>query len=459
MISKITTKNLPHNPGISGWNAILPDDKPAQPLNKDMTADWLVIGGGFAGLSAARRLSQLTPSTKGIKDTKGTKIAVLEAGRIGEGPAGRNSGFMIDLPHVLSSKDYAGDNNEDQLQIAMNRRAIDFALDAADEYGLDAETISQTGKVNGAATTKGVAHNLTYADHLQNLGETCEILDAQQMQELSGSDYYHQGLFTPGTTMLHPAAYVRGLRDGLQNKVDIFENSPVISLNRIGPDWQVKTPDGSITAPQIIMAVNGHAQSFGFFKRRLMHIFLYASMTRVLNTEDVRKLGGTPRWGITPSDPVGSTIRRISGRSGDRIIVRNQASFVSSMEVPDHVATAKRTHHERSFADRFAHMGNIDMEYSWGGKLCLSLNDVPAFGPIEDGITAACCQNGLGTARGTLSGIVAADLVTGNLQDNHQSLERMLSYPQPKKLPMEPLATIGATLTIKYREWRAGKEV
>jgi hypothetical protein len=54
---------------------------------------------------------------------------------------------------------------------------------------------------------------------------------------------------------------------------------------------------------------------------------------------------------------------------------------------------------------------------------------------------------------------VAADLVTGNLQDNHQSLERMLSYPEPRKLPIEPFATIGANLTIKYREWRAGKEV
>ncbi|MBT6123278.1 MAG: FAD-binding oxidoreductase, partial [Candidatus Puniceispirillum sp.] len=210
---------------------------------------------------------------------------------------------------------------------------------------------------------------------------------------------------------------------------------------------------------QIILAVNGHAQSFGFFKRRLMHIFLYASMTRALHTEETRKLGGNPRWGITPSDPVGSTIRRISGQSGDRIIVRNQASFVSSMQVPDRVAIAKRTHHERSFAARFEHMSGIEMEHSWGGKLCLSLNDVPAFGAIEDGITAACCQNGLGTARGTLSGIVAADLVTGNLYDNHQSLERMLSYPEPKKLPIEPFATIGATLTIKYREWRAGKEV
>ncbi|MGB2016372.1 MAG: NAD(P)/FAD-dependent oxidoreductase [Candidatus Puniceispirillum sp.] len=450
MTSHIKTKNLPHNPGVTGWNAILPQDKPAQALDKNMLADWLIIGGGFAGLSAARRLSQLCP---------GSKIAVLEAGRIGDGPAGRNSGFMIDLPHVLSSEDYAGDSSEDRLQIQMNRRAIAFALDAADEYGLDSEIVSQTGKVNGAATTKGVAHNLAYAGHLENLGEACEILDAKQMQKLCGSDYYHQGLYTPGTTMLHPAAYVRGLRNGLQNKVSIFENSPVTSLTRTGADWQAKTPTGTITTPHIIMAVNGHAQSFGFFKRRFMHIFLYASMTRALNTDEVQRLGGMPRWGITPSDPLGSTIRRISGRSGDRIIVRNQASFVSSMEVPDHVAIAKRKHHDRSFTARFANIGNIDMEYSWGGKLCLSLNDVPAFGAIEDGITAACCQNGLGTARGTLSGIVAADLVTGNLQDNQQSLQRMLSYPEPKKLPIEPFATIGATLTIKYREWRAGKEV
>lgn len=447
---EIITKNLPHNPGVTGWNAILPKDRSPHILNENLHADWLIIGGGFAGLSAARRLSQLAPNTR---------IVVLEAGRIGDGPAGRNSGFMIDLPHVLSSKDYAGDSSEDLLQITMNRRAIDFALDAAQEYGFDFEIISQSGKVNGAATSKGAAHNLAYAEHLENLGETYEILDAQQMQELCGSDYYHQGLFTPGTTMLHPAAYVRGLRDGLQNKVGIYENSPVTSLIRSGPDWQAKTPSGTITTPQIIMAVNGHAQSFGFFKRRLMHIFLYASMTRALSVEDAQKLGGSPRWGITPSDPVGSTIRRISGRSGDRIIVRNQASFVSSMEVPDHVAKAKRRHHEHSFGARFEKMSGIEMEYSWGGKLCLSLNDVPAFGPIEDGITAACCQNGLGTARGTLSGIVAADLVTGNLQDNHQSLERMLSYPKPQKLPLEPFATIGANLTIKYREWRAGKEV
>ena len=63
-------------------------------------ADWLIIGGGFAGLFAARRLTQLAGRDE--------RILLLEAGRIGDGPAGRNSGFMIDLPHVLFGVDYAG---------------------------------------------------------------------------------------------------------------------------------------------------------------------------------------------------------------------------------------------------------------------------------------------------------------------------------------------------------------
>ena len=92
-----TTRNLPKNPGPASWNRLLPPPAAAKRLEEAVSADWLIIGGGFAGLSAARRLAQIA----GGKD----RIVLLEAGRIGEGPAGRNSGFMIDLPHVLSSED------------------------------------------------------------------------------------------------------------------------------------------------------------------------------------------------------------------------------------------------------------------------------------------------------------------------------------------------------------------
>ena len=47
---------LPRDPGPAGWNRLLPEPEPAMPLNNKITADWLVIGAGFAGLAAAHRL-------------------------------------------------------------------------------------------------------------------------------------------------------------------------------------------------------------------------------------------------------------------------------------------------------------------------------------------------------------------------------------------------------------------
>ena len=113
---------LPKDPGPAAWNDILPTVPAPQTLDEDITADWLVIGAGFAGLSATRRLAQLHPEAR---------IVLLEARRIGEGPAGRNSGFMIDLPHDLSSSDYGGEADQDRTQIALNRTGIDFAADMA----------------------------------------------------------------------------------------------------------------------------------------------------------------------------------------------------------------------------------------------------------------------------------------------------------------------------------------
>ena len=84
----------PVDPGPAAWNMLLPSAPARAALAESTTADWLVIGAGFAGLSAARRLAELHPADR---------IVVLEASRIAEGPSGRNSGFMIDVPHDLST--------------------------------------------------------------------------------------------------------------------------------------------------------------------------------------------------------------------------------------------------------------------------------------------------------------------------------------------------------------------
>ena len=203
-------------------------------------------------------------------------------------------------------------------------------------------------------------------------------------------------------------------------------------------------PEGHVTARVVILAVNGHAESFGFFKRRLMHVFTYASMTRALAAVEINRFGGERRWGVLPADPMGSTIRRIAGAGGDRIVVRSRFTYDPTMEISERRLERIARDHDRSFRARFPMLGDIGMAYRWGGRLCLSRNGVPAFGEVGDKVFVACCQNGLGTTKGTLFGMLAAELATGT--ENHM-IAAMGSFDPPARLPPR---TAGQTL-CQYR--------
>ena len=134
-------RRLPAHLGPAAWNCILGEQPKPRQLDEDQSADFAVVGAGFAGLAAARRLTQLAP---------GSRILMLDAGRIAEGASGRNSGFMIDLPHELTSDDYAGSGDDREL-IALNRQAQTFAAGAVEDYEIKSDYFDACGRVNGAA--------------------------------------------------------------------------------------------------------------------------------------------------------------------------------------------------------------------------------------------------------------------------------------------------------------------
>ena len=440
-------RHLPRQLGPAAWNAILPPRAAGPALEGAQVADVVIVGAGFAGLSAARRLCQLDP---------GARVIVLEAGQVAEGAAGRNSGFMIDLPHDLQSEDYAG-AGDDRAQIALNRLSISFARETVEEYGISADFFDPAGKINGAASAAAEAHNASYARHLATLGERCEILDAQQMRALTGSAHYRSGLYAPGTVMLQPAGYIRGLAAGLRRDgVLLYENSPVTALARSGPDWRVDTAQGHVTAPRVILSVNGHLESFGFATGRLLQLFLYAVMTPELDAEALARLGGAPRWGITPSDPMGTTVRRIdSGQGGNRLILRTCATLRSDTRPrATDLARAARVM-QAKFDSRFPQLAGIKMQHAWAGHLCLSLNGVAVTGELEPGLFSACVQNGLGTTRGTLTGIAAAEMACGQAS---AVTRHFAAEPAPRKLPPQPFRDIGANAALRWKERRAAAE-
>ncbi|NNK15526.1 MAG: FAD-binding oxidoreductase, partial [Sulfitobacter sp.] len=299
--------------------------------------------------------------------------------------------------------------------------------------------------------------NRSYAAHLRDLSEPSEMLDAQAMQEMTGSTHYRSGLYTPGTLMLQPAGYVQGFAHGLRRAgVRIAEQSPVVRFEKTGRDWKVTTPAAQITAPRLILATNGHLESFGIARGKLIQLFLYASMTPELRPEVLSVLGGADRWGITPSDPMGTTMRRIEGaQGGNRIITRTCATVHPDMQATPRAMRRAANLHKRKFAERFPKLSGMDMEYAWAGHLCLTLNGVSVTSEVADGVVAACVQNGLGTARGTLTGIAAAEITVGKTSDITAYFK---AEAAPKPLPPQPFATWGANAYLRWKEHRAGAE-
>ncbi|MEM7280459.1 MAG: FAD-dependent oxidoreductase, partial [Pseudomonadota bacterium] len=136
-----TPKDIPG----SGWYEILPNPEEPTTLNAHVSTDWLIIGAGFAGLSAAKRLLDLDPNAE---------VTLIDAQAIGFGASGRNSGFMIDLPHELQSHDYgAGAHRKEEIR--QNRLAIEFAADVAEEFHLK-DSFQPVGKFHGASDAAGL---------------------------------------------------------------------------------------------------------------------------------------------------------------------------------------------------------------------------------------------------------------------------------------------------------------
>ena len=92
---------LPKNDNSCDWIKQLPPRQSRPYLSSEQHADWVVFGGGYTGLSAARQLSILHPQSC---------IILLEGQNAGEGSSARNSRFLVDS--ILNEGHFSASNLE-----------------------------------------------------------------------------------------------------------------------------------------------------------------------------------------------------------------------------------------------------------------------------------------------------------------------------------------------------------
>jgi glycine/D-amino acid oxidase-like deaminating enzyme len=425
---------FPVNDQSNGWANALPPRNARPPVTQDIRADWLVIGAGYAGIAAARRLAQNDPNAK---------IVLVDACAVGDGASARNSGFVIDLPHNVGADLHDAEAQFRALRLA---RAATHELDTlVKTHWIDCQW-SKQGQLLAARSPQGEAVLDGFTQGLDTIGETYTDMSADQVATRIGSKYYRRAIHTPGTILMQPAALVRGLANALPNTVDLYENCPITGID-YGDIITAQTKRGSIRADGVILAVNGFAPDFGHYKNKLFFIHAFASMTRKLTDAEHADLGAPENWGLVPAMAFGGpTIRYTMDR---RLTMRSFWAHSHSGQVTKTAYNKACALQNRQIKDRFPQLPTDLITDTWMGVITLSQNFAPGFGQHSANVFTAVCQNGVGVTKGTISGLLAADLATG--QDN-PLLTDMLALGQPTRLPPRPFLDLGVRAKIKLWE-------
>jgi len=413
---------------------MLPLRSPRPALARDITVDYAVIGAGFTGLAAARRLHEL--------DTQ-ANIAVFDATTVGEGASARNSGFTGSevLPRNATSEGAASAMQ----QTLLMRGAFQWLTDIIAENGIDCD-MQKVGAIRAAATELGEASLRSVLEVARANDIKHSVLSRDNIRERIGSDYYRFGLYISDTYLLQPAALIRGLADALPDAVELYESTPVVRLERDGAGWLLQCPDGLVRARNVVLGNNSFIRKFGYLKLRMATIYTYAAVTRQLNVVEQSHIGKSPAWGLLPSHRLGTTLRRIGE---ERLMVRSL--YALETEVDHAEAVAKL--HDR-FARRWPELSHVDFEYVWGGTTAFTMNGAPWWGKLDDGLYASGGCNGSGIAKGTMLGKHLAELI----RDVGDANKIPAVMGTASLIAPEPFRSIGFQIVSALESRKAGRE-
>ncbi len=429
---------LPADDATNGWSRILSPRTPAPSLQGEHTAHWVVVGAGYAGLAAARRLAENRPDDR---------IVLLEAGEVGENASGRNSGFAIDLPHNVGSSMEELEESHRFMRLA--RTGVAFLEDAVQRHAIACDW-SRAGKYHAAVSERGVRDTLTpFARELDALGEPYRWIDREGVREKLGSAHFSAAVYTPGCVLMNPAALTRGLADSLPENVALHERSPApVTAVDYRNGVRLTLPQGTVRAPKMIVAVNGFAERFGFLRQRFIHVVAHASLSRPLDAAEHQALGAPEPWGLTPANAfAGITMRYTPDR---RIMIRQGLEYCPGQRVSEADRQRIARRHQALLDARFPAVAGVPLEHSWSGFVCLSRNGTPGFGQLAPNVWGAVCQNAVGVTKGTVGGLLAADMASAR---ENPLIADMESLGSPSRLPPRPFLDLGVRARFAWELW------
>ena len=373
-------------PSAYWWEAYTPTAGDLAEIPR--TARVAIVGGGYAGLSAALELAK-----------HGIEAVVLEANELGFGASTRNGGAVSGGVNV--GKSFTGRNSN-----ISPARAEQVLSDASDAFTLIDRLITEEGidcfwEKSGrfvGAWTRG--HFAAQAQRLAMLNAAAQsgaymVPRERQRQEIA-SDYYFGGMVVERSGKLHPALYYKGLLEACRRRgVAVCAKAAVRRLDRAGAEWRVETSRGAVSAGDVVIATNGYTGDITpALRRRVVPVASHIIATEELPQDLARSL--IPK-GRTLSDTKRVLCYYRMSPDGRRMVFGGRARFTQVD------ATISAPILYRYMTDRFPQLRGFQVTHAWTGNIAFTLDALPHMGE-RDGLHYCLGCNGSGVAMMTYLG-------------------------------------------------------
>jgi len=421
----------------SYWLADPARPEPSTQLVGQTGADLVVVGGGYTGLWTALLAKERNP---------GRDVVVLESHEAGWAASGRNGGFCAASLTHGTGNGLARWPDDMPTLLRLGRDNLDGIEATLDRYGLDAEW-ERSGALDVATAPWQAADLRAHAEEVKALGESIELLDADEVRALVDSPTYHAGLLDrTGTAMVHPAKLAWGLREAcLSLGVRLHERTEVTSLTKQGSGVALGTAYGSVRAARVALATNVFPSLLKRVRPYVVPVWDYVLVTEPLSAEQRAAIGWQGRQGVGDA---GNQFHYYRLTADDRILwggydaVYHFGNGMGAEHEHDADVYARLAEH---FFETFPALEGLRFAWRWGGAIDTCTRFCAFWGTAVSGrVGYVAGYTGLGVGATRFGAQVLLDLLDG-VESEATALEMVRSRPVP--FPPEPLRSLGIQLT------------
>jgi gamma-glutamylputrescine oxidase len=360
-----------------------------------------VVGGGYAGLSAALELA-----------ARGYAVILLEAQRLGWGASGRNGG------QVIAGFGFAGEDTiEAQWPPEDARRAWDISVESLQllqqrirTHAIDCEFVNgYLYLAVNASRAKALAQRVTHV--ATAFGYPMQTIPAEEIGAWICSDRFYAGAFDAQSGHLHPLKYCLGLAQAARAaQARIFESSPVVHLQR-GARPVVKTANGEVACDFVVLAGNVYLGEYGptvapELGKRIMPVGTYIIATEPMARARADRLI-RHRAAVSDTNHLLDYFRLTPD---SRLLFGGGESYSTS--TPRDLTQRLR----RRMLRVFPQLEDLRVEHAWGGFVDITMNQAPDFGRLGQNVYYLQGFSGHGVSMAGMAGKLAAQAIAGQAE-------------------------------------------